>query len=309
MRAATPREAVPPRALLSDEEEREDRDDRERLRSVDTKLRSLFDRREDLIAEVRRLSSEQKAIYDRRQVPQAEVERLYEEHHALGRRLAEVRNAREAARKKVEEAIVQVREVRLTFAPGERVRPDQIRKEIAQLELRQQTRALPLDEENALIALLRQRTQELKQAEARTVVVAAHQQKLKDAEAALATAREEFALRGQELTAAKTERDSKMTAVREKLEVAGGLIASLREKGRARADALAKVDSLSREMNELEHEARQLLAKSRSRREQARRMLRTYSHTRGPPSEELLSTTAEAQLEELLKRGKITLGG
>jgi len=298
---------VPPRALLSDEEEREDRDDREKLRSLDGKLRTLFDQREELIVDVRKISSEQKAIYDRRQVPQAEVEKLYEEHHQLGRRIAELRTAREAARKKVEEAVVQVREARLSFAPGERVRPDQIRKEIAQLELRQQTRALPLEEENALIALLRQRSQELKQAEARTAVVAAHQQKLKESETALTTAREEFLLRGKELAAAKTERDSKMVAVREKLEVAGGLIATLREKGRSRSDLISKIDAISREMDALEREARQLIAKSRTRREQARRMLRAYSHTRGPPSEELLATTAEAHLEELLKRGKVTL--
>jgi uncharacterized coiled-coil DUF342 family protein len=298
---------VPPRALLSDEEEREDRQDREKLRSLDAKLRSLFERREDLIVEVRKVSSEQKAIYDRRRAPQEEVEKLYEEHHQLGKKIAELRTAREAARKKVEDAIVKVREARLSFTPGERVRPEQIRKEIAELELRQQTRALPLDEENALIALLRQRTHELKQAEARTAVVASHHQNLKDAEAALQTAREEFALRGKELAAAKTERDSKMVAVREKLEVAGGLIASLRDKGRARAELVAKIDAISREMDGLEHDARQLIAKSRSRREQARRMLRAYAHTRGPPSEELLATTAEAHLEELLKRGKVTL--
>ena len=298
-----------PRALLSDEEEREDREEREKLRTIDTKLRSLFERREDLLAEVRRISSEQKATYDRRQVPQTEVERLYEEHNALGKRITEIRNARESARKKVEEAIIHVREVRLTFAPGERVRPDQIRKEISELELRQQTRALPLDEENKLIALLRQRTQELKQAEARTAIVVAHQQKLKEAETALAAAREDFERRGKELLAAKAERDAKMTAVRDKLRVAGEMIATLREKGRARAELLAKVDALSREMNELEREARTLLAKARSRREQARRMLRAYSHSRGTPSEELLATTAEAHLEELLKRGKVTLGG
>lgn len=307
MRGGAPRWDVPPRALLSDEEEREDREDREKLRAVDTKLRSLFDGREDLIAEVRRISSEQKSIYDRRQAPQAEVERLYEEHHQLGKKIAELRTARETARKKVEEAVVKVREARLSFAPGERVRPEQIRREIAALELRQQTRALPLDEENALIALLRQKTQELKQTEARTAVAAAHQQKLKEAEASLAAAREEFALRGKELTEAKAERDSKMVAVREKLEVAGGLIASLRERGRARAELIAKIDAISREMDGLEREGRQLLARSRSRRDQARRMLRTYSHTRGPPSEELLATTAEAHLEELLKRGKVTL--
>jgi uncharacterized coiled-coil DUF342 family protein len=300
---------VPPRALLSDEEEREDRDDRDKLRTIDGKLRALFDRREDLIVEVRRVSSEQKAIYDRRQAPQVEVEQLYEQHTALGKRIAELRHARDAARKKVEDAIVHLREVRLTIAPGERVRPEQMRKEIAELELRQQTRALPLDEENALIALLRQRAQELKQAEARTAIVVAHQKTLKDAEAALLAARAEFDLRGKEMAAAKVERDAKMVAVREKLQVAGGLIASLREKGRARAELIQKIDALSREMDELEREGRAIVARSRSRREQARRLLRTYSHGRGPPSEDLLATTAEAQLEELLKRGKITLGG
>jgi len=298
---------VPPRALLSDAEEREDRDDRDRLQTIDSKLRALFDRREELIGEVRKIASEQKAIYDRRLEPQVEVERLYDEHHALGRKITELRNAREAARKKVEDAVVRVREVRLSFAPGERVRPEQIRKEIADLELRQQTRALPIDEENALIALLRQRSHDLKLAEARTAVVASHQQQLKDAEAALAAARDEFAERGKELAAAKVERDSKMVAVRAKLEVAGGLIASLREKGKARAELVAQIDAISRDMDGLDHEARQLVARSRSRRDQARRMLRAYSHTRGPPSEELLATTAEAHLEELLKRGKVTL--
>ena len=300
---------MPPRALLSDEEEREDRDDREKLRVIDGKLRSLFDRREDLIVEVRRVTSEQKAIYDRRQAPQVEVERLYEEHTLLGRRISELRQAREAARKKVEDALVHLREVRLTIAPSERVRPEQIRREIAELELRQQTRALPLDEENALIALVRQRAQELKQAEARTATVAAHQRTLKDAETALVAARAEFDLRGKEMGEAKAERDAKMTAVREKLQVAGGLIASLREKGKARADLIQKIDALSREMDDLEREGRAIVARSRSRRDQARRLLRTYSHGRGPPSEDLLATTAEAQLEELLKRGKITLGG
>jgi len=300
---------VPPRAILSDQEEREDREDRDRLHAIDAKLKTLFDRREDLIAEVRKISSEQKAIYDRRQAPQLEVERLYEEHNALGKRIAELRSAREKARKKVEDAIVQVREVRLTFAPGERVRPDQIRKELAQLELRQQTHALPIDEENALIALLRQRAQELKQAEARTATVEAHQRKLAEAESALTAARGEFEASGKTLQAAKTERDAKMSAVREKLQVAGSLIASLREKGRARAEAVEKVDAVGREMDELEREARKILARSRSRRDLARRMLRAYSHGSSTPSEELLATTAEAQLEELLKRGKITLGG
>jgi uncharacterized coiled-coil DUF342 family protein len=299
---------VPPRPVLSEDEERAEREDQDRLRAIDAKLDSLFRRRQELIAEMRRLSSEQKALYDRRQVPQQEVERLYDEHGELGRRLASLRGERDAARRRVEEAVIRFRELKLTFAPGERVRPDQLKREIAQLELRQQTRALPLDEENALIALLRQRTKELKEAEARSAVVADHERLRKEAEAAVAAARAEVDRLGEEWTRTRAERDAKMAAVRAKLEAAGALVAELRAKGRARAEVMEKVDALSREMMDLEREGRKILGQTRARRDEARRTLRTYTRHR-QPTEDLISSTAEAQLEELLKRGKITLGG
>jgi uncharacterized coiled-coil DUF342 family protein len=299
---------VPPRPVLSEDEERAEREDQDRLRAIDAKLDALFRRRQELIAEMRRLSSEQKALYDRRQVPQQEVERLYDEHGELGRRLAALRGERDAARRKVEEAVIRFRELKLTFAPGERVRPDQLKREIAQLELRQQTRALPLDEENALIALLRQRTKELKEAEARSAVVADHERLRKEAEAAVAAARAEVDRLGEEWTRTRAERDAKMAAVRAKLEAAGALVAELRAKGRARAEVMEKVDALSREMMDLEREGRKILGQTRARRDEARRTLRTYTRHR-QPTEDLISSTAEAQLEELLKRGKITLGG
>lgn len=294
--------------MLSDEDERAERQGRDRLHVIDAKLDGLFRQRQALIAEMRRLSSEQKALYDRRQAPQAEVEKLYELHGELGQRIVELRKQREAARSKVQDAVVHLRELKLSFTPGERVRPDQIRREIAELELRQQTRALSLDDENALIKHLRQRTQDLKAAEARVATVAEHERQRKEAEAHVLSTRADVARLGQEILATKAERDAKMVEIRAKLEAAGGLVAQLRAKGKARAETMEKVDALSREMTELEREGRRLLGESRARREEARKALRTYSR-RGATDEDLLASTAEAQLEELLKRGRVTLGG
>ena len=299
---------MPPRPVLSDEDEQAERVERARLRTLDAKLSTLFRQRQELITEMRHLSGEQKALYDRRQAPQVEVEALYHEHGQIGHRIVELRKARDAARVVFQEAVVRLRELKLSFAPGERVHPDQLRREIAELELRQQTRALPLDEENALIARLRQRMQELKEAEARAGVVAEHVRALKEAEARVSAAHVEVERLGQEMVKARAERDGKMAEVRSKLEVAGGLVAELRAKGRARADVMAQVDAVSREMAELEREGRQILEQSRARRDEARKTLRTYSR-RGKPPEELLASAADAQLEELLKRGKVTLGG
>ena len=300
---------MPPRPVLSDEEEHKNREERDRLRAIDSKLNSLYRQRQDLIVEMRRLSSEQKALYDRRQAPQAEVEELYERHAALGKRLTDLRKAREVARAAADQAMVALRELRLTIAPSERVRPDQIRKEIRDLELHQQTHALPLDEENALIARLRQRSHDLKEAEAHAQIAIEHERLRKEAEARVAAARAEVERLGAEFAKARAERDATMSGVRAKLEAAGGLVAELRAKGRARADVMDKVDALSREMHELEREGRALLAATRARQEEARKMVRAYAPRRGRTPEEALASVAEAQLNELLKRGKVTLGG
>ncbi len=299
---------VPPRPLLSDEAERDEREDQSRLRAIDSRLDSLYRKRQDLIAEMRQLSSEQKALYDRRQAPQVEVERLYDEHGALGQKIAGIRNQRERARKEVDEAVILLRELKLTFSPGERVNPERLRREIADLELRQQTRAVSIEDENALIALLRQRTKELKEAEGRSTVVAEHERQRKEAEQRVAAARAKLDGLAREMAETRTLRDSRMGEIRAKLEAAGGLVAELRAKGRARAEVMAKVDATSREIMEIEREGRKILGQIRSRRDEARRTLRTYTRPRRT-SEDILESTAEAQLEELLKHGKVTLGG
>ncbi len=100
-----------------------------------------------------------------------------------------------------------------------------------------------------------------------------------------------------------------MGEVRAKLVAAGGLVADLRAKGKARAEVMHKIDSVSREMNELDREGRRILGEIRARRDEARKTVRAYAPSRGRPASSIVDRTADAQLEELLKRGKITLGG
>jgi uncharacterized coiled-coil DUF342 family protein len=300
---------MPPRVVLSEEEEQKDRDDRDRLQEMERKFRSLETRRGTLIEEMRRLSSEQKALYDRRQAPQQEVERIYDEHGALGKRLMELRSAREKARRHLEAAIVAVRELRLTFPATERVRPDQLKREIADLELKQQTSALPIDEENALIGRIRERTRELKTAESRAATVLEHEKQRKEADARVRACRAEVDRLGAEFAQAKADRDAMMASIRTKLETAGSIVAEMRARGKARAELMEKIDGMSREMATLDEEARRIYGESRARREEAQRTLRTYTRPRGRTNDEVASNVADAQLQELLKRGKITLGG
>jgi uncharacterized coiled-coil DUF342 family protein len=300
---------VAPRPHLSPEADREDRDDRERLRHLEGRLDSLLERRAELIAELRRISSEQKALYDQRFGPQAEVEKLHEEHQGLGHKLVELRHAREEARRKVDEAVIRRRELLLTFEKGERTSPEQIRKEIAQLELQQQTRALPIEEENALIARLRKRSEDLKSAEARTALVLEHDRQRREADQAISAAHDDVDRLGREMTAVRAAREQKMIEIREKLQSAGGAVAEMRARGRLRAEVRDRIDAIGKEIAEVEREGREVLARSRARRDEAHKTMRNFSGPRGRPTDEALASTAEAQFEELMKRGKVTLGG
>ncbi len=300
---------MPTRSHLSEEGEREDRSDQETLHRLEARHRALVGQRHELIVQMRTLSGEQRELYERRRAPQADVERLYDEHGKLGKRLATLRSARDDARKKVEAAVIARRELLLSIGPSEPARPDQIRREIADLELRQQTRALPIDEENALIARLRQRTAELKKAEAQAALVAEHANRRKAADAAIVAARADVERIGQEMDAARRERDGKMSEVRAKLEAAGGVVAEMRAKGKARSELMGQIDKVGREIMALEREGKDVFQRLKARRDEARKLLRSFAPPRERVPAEVVATAADRRFEELMKRGKVTLGG
>ncbi len=306
---------MPGRPTLSEDAEREEREDRDRFYASEGKLRELRGRRSRLLDEVHRLSDEQRALYEARQPLQAKVETAHIEHRELGHRLSELRRERDAARARMDEALSEVR----SFAPvvprsdhprGEPMRPEQIRREIQQLELRQQTTALPLTEENALIDRLRELSARLAGAEKNREKFEAHEKRRRELEEGLRTRRAEFEHLGEESARVRAERDRRMESMRAHLVEVGRLLTEMREKARARAESMGRLDALQREIVSLEREMDRLVARSRDRQREARATLREYSRpARRSEAEGAYARTAEANLEELLKRGKVTLGG
>ena len=299
---------MPVRSFLSEEADNEEREDRQRLREIDGKFDQLRARRMALVEKVRELSAEQKKLFDARQEPQAIAERLHAEHQELGRRLSTLRSERDKARHQLDELVARAREVRAEMSPTERVRPDRVRKEIQELEARQQTTALPLAEENALIDRLRERTRFLKDLEAHEAVIKEHEKRRKEAEAAILAGRAEVERLGKEWSDTRAAREKKMEEIRAELLRAGTIVAQIREKALARRELMEKLDVSGRELDALDREARKILAASRARREEARVAIRTFAPRRSErPATDRADARADQRLEELLKRGKVSL--
>ena len=300
---------MPGRPHLSEEAEREEREGYDRLRAIDTKIRELRSRRDVLLGQVHQLSDEQKALFDSRQPRQATLEATNDEHRELGRRLAEVRRARDQARHRIDEALIALRLARQELPHGGVPRPEQIRREMADLELRQQTRALSLDDENALIDRLRQLRRQLEAAEKNSQEIQAKQTAVREREAAVQKARAEADQFGAELARVKIERDRRMESLRSQLVEVGRLVGEMREKSRRRGEAMARLDTLMVDLRGLEREAHHLVQASRQRRQEARRAIVDYNREARSKVGESTEKIADAQLEELLKRGRVTLGG
>ncbi len=299
------------RLTLSEADEQAERADRDELYRLEGKIREARARRSALLMEVRQLSSEQKALYDQRQPRQEALEGLNREHQELGRALGEIRRAREAARRQMDESLQRLREFRALTPRIERARPEQIQREIAQLEMRQQTTAVPIAEENQMILRLRELTRALEEARKHSAETDARVQRLKELEAALAQARAEFDRLAVEMDRARIGRERTMQAMRARLVDEGKIVAEMREKGRRRAEVMERLDASNREVGTLEREADRLFNQLRNRRHEARQTVREYNRevrqtVAGPDA---YARAAESQLQELLKRGRVTLGG
>lgn len=300
-----------PKALLSEEAEKEEQEDRERLRDVREKLRGLLDRRRMQFDEVRRLSDEQQRLYEARQPGEREVERIHLEYRDLGHAMADARRDRDECRTRLEQAVIALREFRGRLPRSEIPRPEAIRREIAELEHTQQTRTMTLAEENALLKRLRQLVKLAEEAEKSQQTQEERRRQLAEHEAEVTRRRAALTATVVQLGKLKEERDSRMQSIRGRLEGAGKLVADIREKARLRGAAMDRLRALSAQVDELEREADRLGRNSKVRRDEARQAISEYRRSvQGPAGESAgAQQVADRQLEELLKRGRVTLRG
>ena len=287
----------------------EDRAERHRLDQLDTKIRELRPKRQALIQELLRLSDEQRDMFNQRAPQQARLEELNESHRRLGRDLGHLRNALDAARGARDERLAVVRELRAAMPKSARSPTDQLKKEIGRLELQQQTRAVPLDEENALIDRMRQLRKEIALAESEAAEVAKRGETLRAAEAAFESARAEVDRLRKALDDQRAARDQAMATLKGELVVAGQGMARLREKSQARGTVRRELDDIDRTLRGMEREFDDLRRQRRARGGEARRVVvehnRSARRAVSDPSE--MDRAVDDRMEQLLKEGKIRL--
>jgi uncharacterized coiled-coil DUF342 family protein len=287
----------------------EDRAERRRLDQLDLKIRELRAKRQSLIDDLLRLSEEQRKMFDGRGPQQARLEQLNEAHRQRGRDLSRVRNELDAARRTRDERLAEVREMRAAMPVSARSPADQLRREIGKLELQQQTRAVSLEEENALIDQMRQLRKEIAKSEAEAAGVALRAQALRAAEASFETARGEVERLRKALDELRSVRDQAMVDLKEELVAAGQAMARLREKSQARGIARRQLDEVDRTIRGLEREFDSLRRLRRDRRGEMRRVVvdhnRSARRATSEPSE--MDRAVDDRLEQLLKGGKIRL--
>jgi uncharacterized coiled-coil DUF342 family protein len=305
---------VPGRFQLSEDDERAEADARERLRHAQSKMRELRDRRGMLLEQIRQLSDEQHALHEQMAPERERVEMTHEEYRELGHKLAEIRARRDALRPKLEAALAETRWARP--APHDRrsappARPDQIRQEMAALELKQQTQALSLPDENALIDHLRELRRQLEVA-VKTEGERAQQEAERQAKVTrFRELRAEFDQLTEDLRRLKAERDGRMDSMRTKLAEVGAEISQIREKARARGALFEKVEEINRQMVALDREIRDTLIATRARRQEARQTIVEYNRSarEAVGGSAVAAQAADDQFQQLMKTGKVTLGG
>jgi uncharacterized coiled-coil DUF342 family protein len=298
-----------PRARPPEVDREEDRAERRRMDQLDAKIRELRPKRQKLIQELLRLSEEQRELFNQRAPQQARLEELDGAHRSLGRDLSQVRGKLDAARRARDDRLANVRELRAAIPKSARSPADQLKREMGKLELQQQTKAVPLKEENALIDRMRQLRKEIAVGESQAAEVTKRVDALHAAEAAFEAARADVDRLRKELDQQRAARDQAMSTLKDELVVAGQGMARIREMGQSRGNVRRELDEVDRTLRGLEREFEDLRRQRRARPIEARRVVAEHNRSArravSDPSE--LDRTVDDRMQQLLKEGKIRL--
>lgn len=295
--------------LLSEEEEGQEKELWQNIRSGEHKLRGMKERRAEMLALARRLAEEAFDLQNRRGPIHQEVETLHQEFRDLGKKAGELRSEREKVRGRIDAIRIELRETGEGHDRKGRPRPDRLVQEIAALEKKQQTTAMPLKEENALIDRMRELRAQLGEAEKNQTVWKAKDESIQGLRAEMEAARKRDEEISVEVEKLFRRRDEVMGLVKGRLTEVGHLVAEIRSKGKARAELIGKVDKISDEIRDLEKNVMGLLHQSRDRKNEARKLLDEHNRSvrQMTRNEEVISRTAEDNLKALFKNGKIAL--
>lgn len=299
---------MPRATYLSEEDEAAELATQTRLREVDDRLRSLRVRLDRTIADADRTNDELELLRGKWAAKEHEVVEARNGFRELGRRLDELRDERGKARAR----IVEIRSTLLAL-PAERpeaarVRVERIRRQLLDLQVRQQTVALSLTEENAIIDRIREIRKTLVSVEAELHAEEKERAHRGTVETELRDAQIAADRLGIEAVRQQAARRAQYEQIQARRAGATELLGQLRQKAQARDLLDTSVRTLLGQLDECEAEIGRMLRESRERRREARDTLHEFGRRpklRGaaPPDQ------VEQQLSDLLRNGKIRLGG
>jgi uncharacterized coiled-coil DUF342 family protein len=299
---------VPRPTYLSEEDEAAELATQDRLREVESRARALQERRYRTVAEADRLTGELEAL---RKVWSAKEREVGDARHAfreIGGRLDELRAERTRARAQIEELRAKLGALPRPKGETARLGVERIRRQILDLQVRQQTVALSLPDENAIIDRIRELQRTFATAEAGLAAEQKERGERAAVEKAIREAQAQTDRLAEEAARLHALRRSQFESIRARREAEQGALGALRDKVRARDALDASVKTLSGQLTDCEGEIRGLLRESRDRRREARETLHEFGRRARPP-EGAPADQAERQLSDLLRNGKIRLGG
>lgn len=279
------------------------------LEKAEIKLQSLIEKRTMLNEEANVLRQERDLIHAKKREVGAELRELKAERSALIAQARVHREKRDEFQAKAKSLIEIKRKLRSRAhtSVGEEVRA--LRRQIKEMELRQQTASLTLSEENKLLGALKARMAQLKELEALKAEEDKVAKEVKDLDAEITFL---FAQADREHEAAKALSD-RARGLDEKIDEFATTVGTLAQEGdtkhEAYLEARAKADEVHAQIVEMREKVLSVRTARRAEQKEARDLLRQQNIAvrRALLDEKKLEESADEALKRLLQRGRVEI--
>ncbi len=277
------------------------------LDTAEIKLESLIQRRDAANAEAAAFRQERDLLNDQRKDVAAQVRALREERDAFVKEMRVHRDRRNELQAKARELIELKRKVRDAMHPSIRGDVERLRKEVKELEMRQQTTHMKLDEENALLDDLRGKLRELKELEGLKGDQDKTFREVRDLDASITDL---FKAADQEhelvvkLSTEQKDRHEKLMAIVGQID---GLTTEADKQHEEYLKARERADELHKKAMEMREKVLTIRNEKRAEIREARDMIRQQNLTvrKELLDDKKLDKAAEDALQVLLKKGRV----
>ncbi len=281
------------------------------LDKAEIKLGSLVERRNLFNDEASARRQERDQLHEQRRILSAEMRKLKDERDAVVRELRIHRAARNELQAKAKDLIDMRRKVRGRSKGNVGSSLATLRREVARIEMEQQTVPMKLSEENELLEQLKLKVREMRELEKVQGVEEQVYKEAKDLDAAI----DELFKRADEehaLVVAHSNRANEMhDKVTELVQNLGVVIAEANKKHEEYLDARAKADEVHQKVVEMREKVLTTREAARAEVREARQLLKDQRQIvrRELYDEKKLNEFADKAVEALLKKGKVEIRG